>query len=223
MIKIYEELEQGTPEWLQARCGLLTASAMNLILTPTCKVANNDKSRAHVFEIAAQRITQYVEPVFVSNDMLRGQVDEIDSRQLYSERIAPVREVGFIVNDKWDFEIGYSPDGLVGEAGLIECKSRRQKHQFKTIAEREVPEEYWLQLQTGLLVSEREWIDFISFCGGMPMFVHRVYPDSVIQAAILAAADAFYQNVNRLTVQYNTNAGQYIETVRRIESEEILL
>ena len=55
------------------------------------------------------------------------------------------------------------------------------------------------------------------------MFVHRVYPDSVIQAAILAAADAFYQNVNRLTVQYNTNAGQYIETVRRIESEEILL
>ena len=224
-ITIYDELEQGTPEWLQARCGLLTASTMNLILTPTCKTANNDKSRAHVYEIAAQRITQYVEPVFMTNDMMRGHVDEIEARQLYAERYAPVRQVGFMTNDRWGFTLGYSPDGLVYDDGLIECKSRRQKYQFRTIAENEVPEEYWLQLQTALLVSEREYVDFISFCGGMPMFVHRVMADATIQAAILTAAETFYDNVNKLIAQYKKNCAtfKFIETVRRIESEEILL
>lgn len=190
-ITIHDDFIQGSDEWLQARLGLLTASEMKLILTPTLKAANNDKSRAHIFELAYQRIGQFVEPQYVSDSMLRGQEDEIYARQAYCENYAEVVETGFMTNDKWGFTLGYSPDGLVGDDGLIEVKSRCGKYQVQTIAQDAVPDEYMLQLQTGLLVSERKWIDFISYCGGLPMFVKRVEPIPEIQEAILkAAADA---------------------------------
>src|SRR3546814_1507000 len=61
--------------------------------------------------------------------------DEIIARDEYTKHHAPVEQTGFITNDKWGFTIGYSPDGLVGDDGLIECKSRRQKYQVQTIIE----------------------------------------------------------------------------------------
>ena len=115
----YPELEQGSDEWLAARLGVLTASCVKLILTPTLKTANNDKTRAHVFDIAAQRITQYLEPQFIGDDMLRGMEDETYARDKYAEKCAPVTECGFITSDKFGFTLGYSPDGLVGDDGLI--------------------------------------------------------------------------------------------------------
>ncbi len=73
MITYYPDLIQGSDEWKSARCGLLTASEMKLIITPTTlKIASNDKERAHLYELLAQRITRYVEPSYISDDMLRG-------------------------------------------------------------------------------------------------------------------------------------------------------
>lgn len=205
----HAEMIQGSDEWLAARCGLLTASEMKLILTPTLKVASNDKERAHLYELVAQRITGYVEPHYVGDDMLRGHADEIDARQIYSDTYAPVTEVGFVTNDKWGFTIGYSPDGLVGDDGQIEIKSRRQKYHAQTIIEHfgpdadgAAPVEYLIQLQTGLLVSERAWVDFISYCGGMPMAVIRVYPDPVMQDAIICAAEEFESRMSRKLDDY---------------------
>jgi predicted phage-related endonuclease len=94
-----------------------------------------------------------------------------------------------VTNDDHGFVIGYSPDGLVDDDGLIECKSRRQKFQVETILADRVPEEYMLQIQTGLLVTGREWLDFVSYCAGLPMFIKRVFPDARYQEAIIAAAD----------------------------------
>jgi hypothetical protein len=81
----------GTPadhityhEWLAQRCGLLTASEMKLIITPTLKVADNDKTRAHLWELLFQRLTGFVEPQYVSDAMLRGQEDEIYARAAYA-------------------------------------------------------------------------------------------------------------------------------------------
>ena len=195
MITYHRDLIQGTDEWLAARCGLLTASEAKLIITPTLKIASNDKERAHLWELLAQRITGHVEPTYIGDDMLRGQEDEERARTLYAERYAPVEEVGFITNDEWGFTLGYSPDGLVGDAGLIECKSRRQKFQIETLTEHlpagTCPPDYLIQVQTGLLVSGREWCDFISYSGGLPMAVIRVHADAKIQTAILEAAEAF--------------------------------
>src|SRR3546814_455027 len=159
----HTDLIQGSEEWLQARCGLLTASDMNLIVTPTLKAANNDKTRTHLYELLAQRVTGYVEPHYISDDMLRGMDDEIIARDEYTKHHAPVEQTGFITNDKWGFTIGYSPDGLVGDDGLIECKSRRQKYQVQTIIEKVATDtavpDYLIQVQTGMLVAERNWCD----------------------------------------------------------------
>jgi predicted phage-related endonuclease len=219
MIKHHTDLLQGSLEWLQARLGILTASEMKHVLTPTLKLANNDKTRAHVYEIAAQRISQYVEPHYVSDDMLRGQADEILAREAYAKHHAPVEECGFITNNKWGFTLGYSPDALVGTSGLIECKSRRQKFQVQTIAEAEVPEEYWMQLQTGLLVSEREWLDFVSYSGGLPMLVLRVEPCIKTQEAILEAADAFEGKVSEVIAAYDAN----VRNLRSVPTERTII
>lgn len=225
-VKLYPEVIQGSDEWLELRRGILCASEIKHILTAkTLKHANNDKSRAHLFEILSQRITGHVEPGYISDDMLRGREDEVLARYEYSQHYAPATEVGFVTNDKWGFTIGYSPDGLVGDDGLIESKSRLPKYQVRTIIEDEVPDDFILQLQTGLLVSEREWIDFVSYCGGLPMFVKRVYPDPEIQDAIIHAAMEFEASVRALETKYRANLSAMpvlIETERRIEQEMYL-
>ena len=221
-IVYHDSVVQGSDEWMSLRCGRLTASEVKLILTPTLKVANNEKTRAHVFELLAQRISGYVEPTYIGDDMLRGQADEITARDLYAQHHAPVQEVGFVTNDEWGFTIGYSPDGLVGADGLLEGKSRRQKYQVQTIATGEVPEEYVLQLQTGLLVTKRKWIDFISYSGGLPMFVQRVLPDRTIQAAIIAAAEEFEMKIAENLAAYRVRVNRMsplIETERTVEQE----
>lgn len=194
-ITYHTDLVQGSEEWLAARCGLLTASEMKLIITPTLKVASNEKERAHLYELLAQRITRHVEPHYIGDDMLRGMDDEIDARELYAKHYAPVTDAGFVTNDKWGFTLGYSPDGLVGDDGLIEAKSRRQKFQVQTIVEDmsagTVPADFIIQCQTGLMVTGREWLDFLSYSGGLPMCRVRAYPDDKLQFAILEAAAAF--------------------------------
>jgi predicted phage-related endonuclease len=224
VITYHRDLLQGSDEWLQARCGLLTASEMKLIITPTLKVAANDKATAHLYELLAQRITGYVEPHYISDDMLRGQVDEIEARLLYAKHYAPVEEVGFVTNSRWGFTLGCSPDGLVGDDGMIECKSRRQKFQAATIINNEVPDEYEIQIQTALLVTGRAWCDFISYCGGMPMVTIRMKADAEIQAAIVNAATAFEEAMADRLAEYTAQiAGdaRLIPTERRVEQEMI--
>lgn len=224
---INEYLVQGSDEWLAARCGLITASEMKLLLTPTLKLANNEKTRSHIYELLAQRITGHVEPHYISDDMLRGIDDETEARMLYTKHHAPVREVGFVTNDKWGFTLGYSPDGLIGPEvapiGGIECKSRRQKYQVQTIIENvigeTVPADYLLQHQTGMLVAELSWLDFISYSGGLPMAVIRIYPDDKVQDAILDAASEAEAQMITLRRDYDRAAANLIPTKRRIEQE----
>lgn len=224
----HANVEQGSDEWHAMRCGLLTASEMKLIITPTLKIASNDKERAHLYELAAQRITRHVEPQWVSDDMLRGMSDEVDARILYSEKREPVQDGGFITNSKWGFTIGYSPDGLVGKPGLIEVKSRRQKYQAQTIIENvaadrctTIPPDFAIQCQTGLAVSEREWLDFISYCGGMPMVIIRVWPDEKVQNAIIEAAGEFEARLQARLATYHEACAAYglIPTERRATQE----
>lgn len=216
----HAELVQGSEAWHDARCGLLTASEMNLIITPqTLKAASNEKERSHMYELLAQRVTRYVEPSYISDSMLRGIDDEITAVDLYSKRIAPVQRVGFITNDKFGFTIGYSPDATVGDDGLVECKSRVAKYQVQTIIEGKVPAEYLIQLQTGLLVSERKWIDFISYSGGLPMFVIRVFPDKIIHDTIIATATAFETRLAEKMTDYMQGIRNLIPTERNIIQE----
>lgn len=225
-LRFYPELIQGSDEWHAARCGLLTASEMKLIVTPTLKVAANEKERTHLYELLAQRISGYVEPTYIGDDMLRGHEDEVEARILYAKNIAPVEECGIITNDRFGFTLGYSPDGLVGEDGQIECKSRRQKYQIQTIIEnvagQTVPDDYLIHVQAGLLVSEREWCDFISYSGGHPMVVIRAHPIPEVQEAIFEAASAFEKRLSQKLEKYREaleSGARLFPTERKIHQE----
>ena len=227
MTTTFHNVEQGTEEWLQLRTGIITASEMNAILTPTLKTANNDKTRQHVWEIAAQRINKYTEPSYIGDAMLRGHADEIIARDLYSERYEPVEEVGYITGTIDGATIGYSPDGVCALSnGGIEIKSRVQKYQVETIVSNEVPIEHRLQLQTGLFVTGWDWIDYISFSGGMPMWVIRVEPDPEYQDAIHAAVLAFEEKVNAVIGAYHDRlktAHVLIDTERQNHDMEMII
>jgi len=227
-ITYHRGIIQGSDEWHALRCGLITASEVKLLLTPTLKRANSDKSRAHVWELAAQRITRHVELSYISDDMIRGHEDEFHARQLYSERIAPVEEVGFVTNDSFGFVLGCSPDGLVGSDGMIEAKSRRQKYQIQTIVENwrdgVVPDEYTLQVHTGMLVCDRAWCDLASYSGGLPMATIRVHRNEEICAAIVDACRAAEDSIAKVMDDYYAavEARGYIPTKRRDRQEMYL-
>lgn len=217
------DVDQGTDEWHAARNGLLTASEVSLILTPTLKIANNDKTRQHVYELAAQRINQYTEPTYIGDAMLRGHADEILARDLYNEHYAPVMELGFITRDIGGCVIGYSPDGagVMGDFG-IEVKSRKQKYQVQVVTSDVVPDEHILQVQAGLLVTGWDYIDYISYSGGMPMWVIRSEPIAEYQEAIMSAATAFEAKVQEKVAEYMDKIGGakvVIETER--EQDEV--
>lgn len=213
MITVYD-VEQGSDEWIEARRGILTASEVKLIVTPTLKKANNDKSRAHLWELLAQRVSGFVEPKYVSDDMLRGSFDESAARDIYGENYAEVEEAGFIVNDDHGFPLGYSPDGLVGDDGLIEIKSRLQKFQVEAIVNGEIPKQHMLQMQTGLLVTGRKWCDYVQYCAGLPLFVQRVLPNQEMRMAIIEAGLALEDELNLKADLYANKAKDLVETER---------
>src|SRR5690625_515764 len=106
--KTHEQPDQGSPEWLEARRGILTASSIAPLITPSrLQTASNDRSRALINELLAERITGFVEETYVSHDMLRGQWDEPIARAAYEQHYAPVQEVGFMVRTINGDTLGY--------------------------------------------------------------------------------------------------------------------
>lgn len=183
------------------------------------EVARNDTSQGLTMLLAAERITGWTEPTYISDDMLRGIDDEPKARDKYGEHYAPVTECGFMTEDRWGFRIGYSPDGLVGSDGLIEVKSRRAKVQLATILADAVPIENMAQCQAGLLVSGRKWLDYVSFSGGMPLYVKRVFPQQKWFDAIVDAVDIFEQNAAAMISTYSKSIAGLHPTERTIELE----
>ena len=220
-LAVFNDLEQGSDAWLAARCGIITASVVGQLITPkTVKPATNDYSRALTMTLAAERITGHVEPIHPNADMERGTLDEPYARELYSDHYAPAVEVGFMVRD-FGYKIGYSPDGLVGDDGLIEIKSRRQKKHLATILADEVPLENMAQIQCGLLVSGREWLDYVSYSGGMPLYVKRVLPDLRWLSAIHEAVEAFEESAAQMVKNYGINTAGRPATKRINHYEEM--
>jgi predicted phage-related endonuclease len=134
------------------------------------------------------------------------------ARDIYAEHRAPVQECGFVTADFDGTVIGYSPDGLVGEDGLIEIKSPRQKHHLRSLLSDEVPAEYVAQVQTGLAVTGRAWCDFITYAPGLPLFIHRCARDELAIAQLIAAAQAAEVELLRLMELYTKVAAKFPAT-----------
>lgn len=218
----YPELIQGSDEWYDQRRGMITASVVGQLLTAkNLAVANNDTSRGLIALLAAERITGVTDPTYVSDDMLRGSEDEPRAVEVYSQHFAPVTPVGFMVRSWGRCKLGFSPDGLVGSDGLVEVKSRRPKKQVLTVVADEVPAENMAQIQAGLLVSGRAWVDYVSFSGGLHLWVKRVLPDPKWFDAIAAAVESFETTATEMVAKY-TAAVEGLPLTQRVETEIVI-
>jgi hypothetical protein len=220
----FTDVIQGSDTWYDERRGLVTASVIGQLITPkTIKPAANDYSRGLTALLVSERITGWTEPTYESFDMQRGKMDEPIARDIYSKHYAPAIEAGFMIRDDSGYKIGFSPDGLVGSDGLIEIKSRKPKAHLATILSGEVPIENVAQLQCGLLVSGRDWIDYVSFCGGLPLYVIRVLPDERWFEAIIEAVEMFEKAAEQMFDAYNKAVEGLPVTERVIYNEEMVV
>lgn len=217
------DVEQGSEEWNDLRRGMVTASVISRLVTPkTIKPASNPEARAIFALLVAERITGHTDESWVSDDMERGWEDEPRAVEKYSEHYAPVTPMGFMIREEPGWRLGYSPDGLVGSDGLVEVKSRRQKKHLQTVLADEVPVENMPQIQCGLLVSGRAWCDYISYCGGMHMWVKRVEPDPRWFKAIHEAVEQFELAAAVMTATY-LKATQGLPATERVLELEMSL
>ena len=181
---------------------------------PVYAVADNDTSRAVTTILAAERITGWTDETPMTSDMWRGVESEPFAREVYSEHYGRADEYGFMAYDTGGWRLGYSPDGVVGDDGLIEVKAPRTKTHVLTILADEVPAHYMPQLQAGLLVSGREWIDFVSYVSGMPLYRKRVEPDERWFDVITDACITFEQNAAQILADYERRVADMPPTER---------
>lgn len=170
------DCEQGTPEWLQYRAGIITMSrAQCLLVNGKSESGLGAEALSYIDELIGERLTGKPVNSFKGNEHTeRGHEMEPEAIAMYASMTGrKVDSCGIMLNHG----VGYSPDGLVGDDGLVEIKSKLPKIMVKVLCNDEVPKEHIAQCQGGLWVSGREWIDFVAYWPGMPLFVKRMYRD----------------------------------------------
>lgn len=171
MIRYYNESEikQGTPEWLELRAGKITGTdAIQIIRGKTYEEILKAKNSGGSFN--GNYWTQ------------RGHILEEEGKQIYSNIYEKVQNYGFITNSKYPLA-GYSPDGIVGEKGLLEHKAFKLEKHLNTY--NNLTPEIIAQTQYGLFITEREWCDLVLYNPDAPIekafLVRRLYVIPEIQ------------------------------------------
>ena len=157
------QLVQGTDEWKQARCGMITASRLG-DLTARTKSGPSASRKNYIAELVVERLTdEPTELGFITREMQRGKDLEPEARSEYELRYdVSVDQIGFIHHEMVDC-LGASPDGLVGDEGTVEIKCPNTAQHIHTIRSGTVEDRYWKQIQGVLACTEREWCDFVSY------------------------------------------------------------
>lgn len=204
-MEIIKDLEQGSDAWHAARCGIVTMSKLHTLLVNGKGPGGFGAGAiSYMHQLIGERITGESADAFQGNaHTQRGHELEPIARELYCERTgaAEVEQVGIILGDVVCratgeiHRVGYSPDCLVGSDGLAEIKTKLPQYQVEVLISGDIPKEHIAQCQGGLWVSDREWIDFISYWPGMPLFVKRAYRDEAMIRTIAERVEAFYEEM----------------------------
>lgn len=175
-----EHLIQGTDEWRQARVGSVGASRVQEAIAKT--KTGWGASRANLMaELICERLTGVPTKKFVTAAMQAGTETEPKARQAYVFYAgSPVEEVGIFRHPVIDHTHA-SPDGLVGEHGLLEIKCPEPAAHLETLLTQKIPEKYLTQMFWQLACTGRQWVDYASFNPSFPedmrLFVKRVMRD----------------------------------------------
>lgn len=190
-MEIYREIIQGSPEWFSARAGIPTSSRFSDVMA---KGAGKVR-RKYMLTLIGERITGEPHVGYFNAAMQRGHEMEAEARAMYElQTDNEVEQVGFIRNGA----VGCSPDGLVGDSGMVEIKTKEPHLQLECLLAGKVPPEHMAQLQGQLWVAERQWCDFVSFWPGLPLFVKRVELDEEYTKNLRAEVFRFRQEMDEL-------------------------
>lgn len=172
-------IEQNTDEWMKLRCGKLTASQFK-----TCFMGKSTKGFSDlIYTKRAEIRTGEVEETYSNQWMDRGHELEPLAREAYEVETFSTVEDGcfWTINDY----IGASPDGLVGEDGLIEIKCPKASTMERYIDKNRLPSEYFHQVHGQMLCTGREWVDFVAYHPKYELFILRINRDENIIKEIL--------------------------------------
>ena len=204
-------MNQGTPEWLQSRCGLVTASRIADVMAKvkTGEAASRKDYRA---QLVAERISGQPQSSFSNAAMQWGNDQEPFARAAYEiETGQMVDQVGLIRHPDIVFS-GASPDGLIGNDGLIEIKCPNTSTHIEYALSGKPPGKYQLQMLWQMECTEREWCDFASFDPRMPpdmqLFIVRFYRDQArideIKEEVIKFLEGVEESISNLQAVFKT-------------------
>lgn len=193
--------EQGTPEWHAARLGIPTASCFAKVLAK----GEGKTRRRYLLDLAAERLTGEVAESYTNGHMERGHALEDEARQLYAfQHDADPQPVGFVRND--ELRAGASPDSLLGDdtdGGVLEIKTKLGALQLDLLESGRLPPEHRAQVQGQMLVTGRQWCDFVSYWPRLPLFVIRVQRDDAYLATLAQELADFNGELDAIVAKYS--------------------
>lgn len=208
-----EDVIQGSAEWLAIRCGRVTASRMSDLMAKT-KTGYGASRANYMAELIAERLTGQPAERFTNEAMRWGSEKEPEARAAYEFVTGQdVVEVGFVQHPSIDMT-GASPDGLVGDDGLVEIKAPNTSTHIDFLLSGTVPQKYVLQMAWQMCCTGRQWTDFVSYDPRLPLsmqlFIKRVPRDDVMIADMEAEVRAFLAEVDEkvaaLTAKFERRA-----------------
>jgi putative phage-type endonuclease len=170
-------MEQRTKEWFAARCGKVTASRVADIIAKT-KTGYSASRENYLAQLVCERMTGKPAESYSNAAMQWGTDQEPFARAAYeAAKDVLVEEMGFAVHPTIE-GAGASPDGLVGEFGLVEIKCPNTATHIQTLLDQKIPEKYITQMQWQMACTKRNWCDFVSFDPrmeeGLQLFIKSV-------------------------------------------------
>lgn len=197
---------QGSEEWLRARVGKVTASRVSDVVART-KTGWGASRANYMAELVAERLTGIPAPQFTSQAMRWGTETEPLARAAYEFKFdVDVTTVGFIPHPTIAMT-GASPDGLVGDVGLVEFKCPNTATHIDTLLGAAIDKEYALQMQWQMACTDRKWCDFVSFDPRMPpamqLHVRRVARDEILIATLVAGVAEFLDETGDKIIKLN--------------------
>ena len=184
-------MEQRSDDWFTARLGRVTASRINDVMATLKSGGESAGRKNYRAQLVAERLTNKPTDSFCSEAMRRGTEQEPFARQSYEFFTGnDVVEVGFIEHPTIEMS-GASPDGLVGDDGMIEIKCPNTATHIDWLLAGVVPSEHVKQMQWQMECMDREWCDFVSYDPRLPvdlqLFIVRCERDDVLLNEIRAA------------------------------------
>ena len=209
-MNIIESCEQGSEEWLSLRLGKITASRVKDVLTKGRGTSPSKTAESYMMELIAEMLTGNSKPFFENDAMRWGTETEPQARAMYAVNndFVDVKEVAFVEHNE---QIGISPDGLIGDDGLLEIKCPNTTTQLKRALSDDYSSDYKAQIQMQLWVTEREWCDFLSFDPRLDCSAgylqQRVMRDEEYIEEMKTKVYAFVEKMNGLIKPLTTKEG----------------